>query len=128
MAASLLIREGANVKAVQRSLGHKSAMMTLDRSAARRWSICAKEQVSDLLLLVEVGRLELPSRNVVPGLLRAQPPVQVRTRAVRWRRSQVLASEGVPAAVAGIPPRVSLLSTPDPLPQAKSGGRLPKSS
>jgi hypothetical protein len=60
MAASLLIREGASVKAVQRSLGHKSAMMTLDRSAARRWSICAKEQVSDLLLLVEVGRLELP--------------------------------------------------------------------
>jgi hypothetical protein len=56
----------------------------------RVWN--AKEQVSDLLLLVEVGRLELPSRNVVPGLLRAQPPVQVRTRAVRWRRSRVLAS------------------------------------
>ena len=30
-AASLLIREGASVKAVQRSLGHKSAVMTLDR-------------------------------------------------------------------------------------------------
>jgi hypothetical protein len=28
---SLLIREGASVKAVQRSLGHKSAVMTLDR-------------------------------------------------------------------------------------------------
>jgi integrase len=28
--ASLLIREGASVKAVQRSLGHKSAVMTLD--------------------------------------------------------------------------------------------------
>jgi hypothetical protein len=52
----------------------------------------AKEQVSDLLLVVEVGRLELPSRGVVPGLLRAQPPVEVRTRAVRWRRSRVLAS------------------------------------
>jgi hypothetical protein len=43
-------------------------------------------------LMVEVGRLELPSRGVVPGLLRAQPPVEVRTRAVRWRRSRVLAS------------------------------------
>jgi hypothetical protein len=41
---------------------------------------------------VEVGRLELPSRGVVPGILRAQPPVEVRTRAVRWRRSRVLAS------------------------------------
>ena len=30
-AASLLIRVGASVKAVQRSLGHKSAVMTLDR-------------------------------------------------------------------------------------------------
>jgi integrase len=30
-AASLLIREGASIKAVQRSLGHKSAVMTLDR-------------------------------------------------------------------------------------------------
>jgi integrase len=30
-AASLLIRESASVKAVQRSLGHKSAVMTLDR-------------------------------------------------------------------------------------------------
>jgi integrase len=30
-AASLLIRGGASVKAVQRSLGHKSAVMTLDR-------------------------------------------------------------------------------------------------
>src|SRR4029453_15136718 len=30
-AASLLIREGASVKAVQRSLGQKSAVMTLDR-------------------------------------------------------------------------------------------------
>jgi hypothetical protein len=86
----------------------------------------AKEQVSDLLPVVEVGRLELPSRGVVPGLLRAQPPVEVRTRAVRWQRSRVLASQGVPAAGAGVPPRVSLLSTPDPLPQAKSGGRLPK--
>jgi hypothetical protein len=46
----------------------------------------------DLPLLVEVGRLELPSRGVVPGILRAQPPVEVRTRAVRWRRSRVLAS------------------------------------
>ena len=36
--------------------------------------------------------LELPSRGVVPGLLRAQPPVGVGTRAVRWQRSQVLAS------------------------------------
>jgi integrase len=30
-AASLLIRQGASVKAVQRTLGHKSAVMTLDR-------------------------------------------------------------------------------------------------
>ena len=52
----------------------------------------AKRQVSDLPLLVEVGRLELPSRGVVPGILRAQPPVELRTRAVRWRRSRVLAS------------------------------------
>ena len=79
-AASLLIREGASVKAVQRSLGHKSAVMTLDRhgicgptswrtspsgstgpgppqsrppralSAARPSSRYAKEQVNDLLL------------------------------------------------------------------------------
>jgi hypothetical protein len=42
--------------------------------------------------VVEVGRLELPSRGVVPGLLRAQPPVEVQTRVVRWRRSRVLAS------------------------------------
>jgi hypothetical protein len=52
----------------------------------------AKRQVSNLPLLVEVGRLELPSRGVVPGLLRAQPPVEVQTRVVRWRRSRVLAS------------------------------------
>jgi integrase len=32
-AASLLIREGGSVKAVQRSLGHKSAVMTLDAMA-----------------------------------------------------------------------------------------------
>src|SRR5829696_2397045 len=51
-----------------------------------------KEQVGNLLLVVEVGRLELPSRGVGPGILRAQPPVEVRTRAVRWRRSRVLAS------------------------------------
>jgi integrase len=30
-AASLLIRQGASVKAVQKTLGHKSAVMTLDR-------------------------------------------------------------------------------------------------
>jgi hypothetical protein len=78
-AASLLIRQGASVKAVQRTLGHKSAVMTLDRyghlwpdeledlaerldraraaavappcalSAARPSSRYAKEQVSDLL-------------------------------------------------------------------------------
>jgi integrase len=30
-AASLLIRQGASIKAVQRTLGHKSAVMTLDR-------------------------------------------------------------------------------------------------
>ena len=41
----------------------------------------AKPQVSDLRFVVEVGRLELPSRGVVPGLLRAQPPVEIRTRA-----------------------------------------------
>ena len=86
----------------------------------------AKGLVCDQALLVEVGRLELPSRGVVPGLLRAQPPGEVRTRVVRWQRSRVLASEGVPVAGAGDPLRVSLLSTPDPLPQAWSGGRLPK--
>jgi integrase len=78
-AASLLIRQGASVKAVQRSLGHKSAVMTLDRyghlwpdeledlaerldrartaavahlralSAALPWSRYVKEQVNDLL-------------------------------------------------------------------------------
>jgi hypothetical protein len=58
----------------------------------RRRSRYAKRQVKDLPLVVEVGRLELPSRGVVPGLLRAQPPVELRTRAVRWRRSRVLAS------------------------------------
>jgi hypothetical protein len=58
----------------------------------RRCFETAKRQVSDLPLLVEVGRLELPSRGVGPGILRAQPPVEVRTRAVRWRRSRVLAS------------------------------------
>ena len=120
--ASLLIAQGASVKAVQAQLGHASATVTLDRyghlfpdelqqladrlqdayvgplrtqhgpRTPRRCSEKAKEQVSDLLLLVEVGRLELPSRGVVPGLLRAQPPVEVRTRAVRWQRSRVLAS------------------------------------
>src|ERR687887_1690665 len=86
----------------------------------------ARGLVGDQAPLVEVGRLELPSRGVVPGLLRAQPPGEVRTRVVRWQRSRVLASEGVPVAGAGDPLRVSLLSTPDPLPQAWSGGRLPK--
>jgi hypothetical protein len=62
------------------------------RSLAGPAEFTLKEQVSDLLLVVEVGRLELPSRDVVPGLLRAQPPVEVRARAVRWRRSRVLAS------------------------------------
>ena len=52
----------------------------------------AKDLVNDQVLVVEVGRLELPSRGVVPGILRAQPPVEIRTRAVRWRRSRVLAS------------------------------------
>jgi hypothetical protein len=67
--ASLLIARGASVKFEK-----------------------AEEQVSDLLPVVEVGRLELPSRGVVPGFLRAQPPVEVQTRVVRWRRSRVLAS------------------------------------
>ena len=120
--ASLLIAQGASVKAVQAQLGHASATVTLDRhghlfpddlqqladrapgrlrrrhhgpSADRAPATCvgnAKRQVIDLPLLVEVGRLELPSRGVVPGLLRAQPPVEVQTQVVRWRRSRVLTS------------------------------------
>jgi hypothetical protein len=102
--ASLLIAQGASIKAVQAQLGHASATVTLDRyghlfptsssssptgsrtptprpartqhgpKPLRRCFDNAKRQVSDLPLLVEVGRLELPSRNVVPGLLRAQLP------------------------------------------------------
>jgi len=120
--ASLLIAQGASVKAVQAQLGHASATVTLDRyghlfpddlqqladrlqdayadaitdpARTEPPATCvgnAKRQVSDLPLVVEVGRLELPSRGVVPGLLRAQPPVEVQTRVVRWRRSRVLAS------------------------------------
>jgi hypothetical protein len=40
-------------------------------------------------LPVEVGGLEPPSHDVVPGLLRAQPPGGSRTRVVRWHRIQV---------------------------------------
>ena len=109
--ASLLIWEGASIKAVQHHLGHKSASITLDRYGhlfpeelatwptasigctprlvctqrvpTARWLLSGKGTglVGDQALVVEVGRLELPSRGVVPGLLRAQPPVEVRTRA-----------------------------------------------
>jgi hypothetical protein len=88
--ASLLIREGASIKAVQHHLGHKSASITLDRygTCSRRswtiwpaaWTGCTrrllctqrvptprwpplgkgKGLVGDQALLVEVGRLELP--------------------------------------------------------------------
>jgi uncharacterized protein YbjT (DUF2867 family) len=67
-------------------LGGRVARRLADRGVGQRLV------VRDLRLLVEVGRLELPSRGVVPGILLAQPPVEVRTRAVRWRRSRVLAS------------------------------------
>jgi len=93
--ASLLIREGASIKAVQHHLGHKSAAITLDRyghlfpeeldhladrldrlhaqagvpSVYRRFGghslDIAKGLVTDQALLVEVGRLELPN----PGRL-----------------------------------------------------------
>jgi hypothetical protein len=85
----------------------------------------AKSLVGDQALVVEVGRLELPSHGVVPGLLRAQPSGQFRAEAVRWHRSPTLARKDVPGTTAGTPPRVSLLTSPSPLPQAKSGGRLP---
>lgn len=52
--------------------------------------------VRDLGPQVEVGGLEPPSHNVVPGLLRAQPPGESRTRVVRWRRIQVPARLDVP--------------------------------
>jgi Phage integrase family len=97
--ASLLIAQGASVKAVQAQLGHASATVTLDRyghlfpdelqqladrlqaayadaitdpartEAAERCFEKAKEQVSDLLLVVEVGRLELPGLGI-----RVRPP------------------------------------------------------
>jgi Phage integrase family len=87
--ASLLIREGASIKAVQHHLGHKSAAITLDRYGhlfpeelatwpigwtgstrrlvctqrvpRRRWPPSGKGKglVGYQALLVEVGRLEL---------------------------------------------------------------------
>ena len=121
IAASLAIRANASVKIVQAMLGHRSATQTLDRygdlypsdldalaerldqahaaaTAGEVWPRVARPSSSYAkgrsmtCLVVEVGRLELPSRGVVPGILRAQPPVELRTRAVRWRRSRVLAS------------------------------------
>jgi hypothetical protein len=56
----------------------------------------AKDLVSDQVLVVEVGRLELPSHGVVPGLLRAQPSGQFRAEAVRWHRSPTLARKVSP--------------------------------
>src|SRR6266508_5177766 len=46
--------------------------------------------------VVEVGGLEPPSHDVVPGLLRAQPPGMSRTWVVRWHRIQVPARLDVP--------------------------------
>ena len=45
---------------------------------------------------VEVGGLEPPSHDVVPGLLRAQPPGESRTWVVRWHRIQAPARFNVP--------------------------------
>jgi len=100
--AAVLAAEDADLLVVEEELDHLAdrldrlhvAATVTQRVPTPRWppSGKAKGLVGDQALVVEVGRLELPSRGVGPGILRAQPPVEVRTRAVRWRRSRVLAS------------------------------------
>jgi hypothetical protein len=91
--ASLLIAQGASVNTVQAQLGLTPRPSRTHANRGFRNDLGESRGAgADLLLVVEVGRLELPSRGVVPGILRAQPPVEVRARAVRWRRSRVLAS------------------------------------
>jgi hypothetical protein len=83
------------------------APVALDHSAAARTAPLrphsapvvvqiGKPQVSDLRLLVEVGGLEPPSHDDVPGLLRAQPPGVSRTRVVWWHRIRIPARSSVP--------------------------------
>jgi integrase len=58
-AASLMVRAGANVKAVQRQLGHKSAAMTLDTYADLFDDDLdsLSDSMSQMLLRENVGRM-----------------------------------------------------------------------
>ena len=59
---------------------------------------------------------------------RASPSAAADSVSVRGGSAATLprpSPQGVPGTAAGAPPRVSLLSTPDPSPQARDGGRLP---
>jgi hypothetical protein len=66
-AASLTIKAGANVKAVQRMLGHASAAMTLDRYAD-----LFDDDLDDVADRLDT--LRAASRGRVADFLRTQPP------------------------------------------------------
>jgi integrase len=72
-AASLLIRQGASVKAVQRTLGHKSAVMTLDRYG-HLWP----DELEDLAERLDRARAAATATEVWPQ--RGPAVVQLRER------------------------------------------------
>jgi integrase len=72
-AASLLIRQGASVKAVQRTLGHKSAVMTLDRYG-HLWP----DELEDLAERLDRARAAAAATEVWPQ--RGPAVVQLRER------------------------------------------------
>jgi integrase len=72
-AASLLIRQGASVKAVQKTLGHKSAVMTLDRYG-HLWP----DELEDLAERLDRARAAAAATEVWPQ--RGPAVVQLRKR------------------------------------------------
>jgi integrase len=72
-AASLLIRQGASVKAVQKTLGHKSAVMTLDRYG-HLWP----DELEDLAERLDRARAAAAAIEVWPQ--RGPAVVQLRKR------------------------------------------------
>jgi integrase len=160
-AASLLIREGASIKALQKQLGHKDAVQTLNRYghlypdeldslAERLQEVHARafgggDRPSADRARLDRGPDRKSRRSVTCGCgggggTRTPVPWR-RPRASPSAATGCISDLGCPAAPhpgpsplecsrarTGTPSGWSLLSTPYPLPQARSGGRLPKRS
>ena len=76
-AASLTIKAGANVKAVQRMLGHASAAMTLDRYADLFDDLDDVADRLDALRAASRGRVADFLRTETPSEGSPEPPTEV---------------------------------------------------